>query len=82
MAQKYLFIAISFYPNIAILCVKMSRVNKALKLLINGKSLTLRRLIIIIAINPFIIIVNFHNHFVKALTEIFQFWRAIPESLS
>jgi hypothetical protein len=27
MAQKYLFIAISFYRNIAILCVKMSRVN-------------------------------------------------------
>jgi hypothetical protein len=30
MAQKYLFIAISFYHFIAILCAKMSRVNKAL----------------------------------------------------
>jgi hypothetical protein len=29
MAQKYLFIAISFYLLIVILCAKMSRVNKA-----------------------------------------------------
>jgi hypothetical protein len=41
MAQEYLFIAISFYRNIflsqylfiAILCAKMSRVNKALVLI-------------------------------------------------
>ncbi len=30
VAQNYLFIAISFYLFIAILCAKMSRVNKAL----------------------------------------------------
>jgi len=29
MAQKYIFIALSFYIFIAILCAKMSRVNKA-----------------------------------------------------
>jgi len=33
MAQKYIFIAISFYLFIAILCAKMSRVNKALKMI-------------------------------------------------
>jgi len=32
---------------------------------------------IIIAINRFVIIVNFRNRFDKALTEIFQFWRAL-----
>jgi len=32
---------------------------------------------IIIAINRFIKIVNFHNRFDKALTEIFQFCRAL-----
>jgi len=29
VAQNYLFTALSFYPNIAILCVKMSSVNRA-----------------------------------------------------
>jgi len=31
MAQKNLFIAISFYLFIAMLCAKMSRANKALR---------------------------------------------------
>jgi len=35
------------------------------------------KLTIIIAINRFIIIVNFRNHFDKALAEIFQFRRAL-----
>jgi len=34
---------------------------------------------IIIAINRFILIINFRNRFDKALTEIFQFCRALPE---
>jgi len=33
--------------------------------------LTLTKLTIIIAINRFVIIINFHNHFDKALMEIF-----------
>jgi hypothetical protein len=37
----------------------------------------LMKLTIIIAINHFVIIVNFCNHFVKALTEIFHFRRAL-----
>jgi len=37
----------------------------------------LTKLMIIIAINRFVIIVNFHNRFNKALTEIFQFRRAL-----
>jgi len=39
------------------------------------------KLMIIIAINRFIIIVNFHNHFDKAITEIFQFRRALFDSI-
>jgi len=38
------------------------------------------KLTIIIAINCFFVIVNFHNHFDKALTEIFQFRRALGGS--
>ncbi len=34
----------------------------------------------IIAINRFVIIVNFHNRFDKALTEIFQFLMALVEA--
>jgi len=37
----------------------------------------LTKLMIIIAINHFIIIVNFHCSFDKALAEIFQFRRAL-----
>jgi len=37
----------------------------------------LTKLTIIIMINRFVIIVNFHNCFDKALTEIFQFRRAL-----
>jgi len=37
----------------------------------------LTKLTIIIAINHFVIIVNFHNRFDKALTEIFQFRMAL-----
>jgi len=39
--------------------------------------LTLMKLMIIIVINCFVIIFNFHNCFEKALTEIFQFRRAL-----
>jgi hypothetical protein len=38
------------------------------------------KLLIIITINGFVIIVNFHNRFNKALTEIFQFRRALQFS--
>jgi hypothetical protein len=37
----------------------------------------LTKLTIIIAINYFVIIVNFYNRFDKALAEIFQFRRAL-----
>jgi hypothetical protein len=39
------------------------------------------KLTIIIEINRFIIIINFHNCFFKALTEIFQFRRALIGTL-
>jgi len=41
----------------------------------------LMQLEIIIAINCFVKIINFRNHFDKALTEIFQFCRALKERL-
>jgi len=37
----------------------------------------LTKLMIIVVINCFVIIINFRNHFDKALTEIFQFCRAL-----
>jgi len=39
----------------------------------------LTKLTILIVINGFVIIVNFHNRFHKALTEIFQFRRALVD---
>jgi len=39
------------------------------------------KLMIIIVINPFLTIVNFCNCSVKSLTEIFQFSRALVESI-
>ncbi len=36
LAEKCLFIAISFYHNISKLCIKISRVNKALKYFLGG----------------------------------------------
>jgi len=39
----------------------------------------LTKLTIIIVINGFVIMVNFCNHFDKALTEIFQFCRALVQ---
>ncbi len=47
--------------------------------IVAGRALrsVITKLTIIIAINCFIIIVNFRNRFDKALTEIFQFRRAL-----
>jgi len=80
LKKKYLFIAISFYCNIAILCAKMSRVNKAFRVLfgVPGKCLNITKMLEIAnktsltLQNHYLYIKDFH--FTLFLADLITWW--------